>query len=582
MGYPSVDDGCEYLQHLARGGYMVGKMATLLYPNGILIETDGDYSKAIELTKNYLKRDKITLFEAAIESKGKLIRIDILEKKNNRFNLIEVKSKSYETSSEEKIIKKNRKELEDYIVDVAYQYLVLKEAFPKMKIKPWLFLPDKSKNTKIEGLNFLFRTEEPKNNSRFKKYNVIFDKSRILDLLHDDLMTLVDVEQRVLELQEMIQDEIDLLLPSLNKRIKKIKANVSKHCFKCEYISDLKSGYDECFCGFPKVEHHVKDIYHIGTIGGPKNPLVNELINNKKISITDIPLDMLTGIRGERQLIQIKKTLSGTEYSSRELKGKLKRWEYPLHFIDFETTISALPFHKGMRPYEAVAFQWSCHTIKKPGSEPIHSEWINLELEFPNFKFAESLMKQIGRTGTVLMWATHENTILRTIYNQFEKYKYQNLELYEWLEYTVKFDKYDVGRLLDMNKFTFDNYFHPLMKGKTSIKWTLPAVLSSYKSKRITNWLTKFEEDLSLYKRDESGNLINPYLLLPPIDIYEKAETVNEGTGAMRAYEDLMFGLNKGDETIKQKYSGALKKYCKLDTLAMVIIWEHWSNLKMF
>ena len=84
MGYPSVDDGNEYLHYLARGGYMVGKMATLFYPNGILIETDGDYSKAIELTKNYLKRDKITLFEAAIESKGKLIRIDILEKKNNR------------------------------------------------------------------------------------------------------------------------------------------------------------------------------------------------------------------------------------------------------------------------------------------------------------------------------------------------------------------------------------------------------------------------------------------------------------------------------------------------------------------
>ena len=176
----------------------------------------------------------------------------------------------------------------------------------------------------------------------------------------------------------------------------------------------------------------------------------------------------------------------------------------------------------------------------------IHSEWINLEPEFPNFKFAESLMKQIGRTGTVLMWATHENTILRTIYNQFEKYEYQNDELYEWLEYIVKFDKYDTGKLLDMNKFTLENYFHPLMKGKTSIKWTLPAVLSAYKSKRITNWLINFEEGLSLYQRDEKGNLINPYLLLPPIDIYEKAETVNEGTGAMRAYEDLMFGLNKG------------------------------------
>ena len=49
-------------------------------------------------------------------------------------------------------------------------------------------------------------------------------------------MTLVDVEQRVLELQEMIQEEIDLLLPSLNNGIKKIKGDVSKHCFKCEYI----------------------------------------------------------------------------------------------------------------------------------------------------------------------------------------------------------------------------------------------------------------------------------------------------------------------------------------------------------
>ena len=578
MGYPSVDDGNEYLHYLARGGYMVGKMATLFYPTGVLIDTDGDYAKAIKLTKEYLKRDKITLFEAAIESKGKLIRIDILEKKNNKFNLIEVKSKSYETSSEEKIVKKNQKELEDYIIDVAYQYLVLQEAFPKIKIQPWLFLPDKSKNTKIEGLNLLFRIEEPKNNTGFRKYNVIFDDSKTLNIVNYDIMTLVNVEQRVLELQEMIKEEIDLLLPSLNNGIKKIKGDISKHCFKCEYIGDVKCGYDECFYGYPKVEHHVKDIYHIGTIGGYNNPLVNELIKNKKLSITDIPFDYLTGVRGDRQLIQINNTLAGTEWRSRELKGKLKRWEYPLHFIDFETTISALPFHKGMRPYEAVAFQWSCHTIKKPGSEPVHSEWINLEPEFPNFRFAESLMKQIGRTGTVLMWATHENTILRTIYNQFEKYEYKNDDLYEWLEYIVKFDKDDTGKLLDMNKFTLENYFHPLMKGKTSIKWTLPAVLSAYKSKRITNWLINFEEGLSLYQRDKKGNLINPYLLLPPIDIYEKAETVNEGTGAMRAYEDLMFGVNKGNDMIKQKYSEALKKYCKLDTLAMLIIWEHWSK----
>ncbi len=44
--------------------------------------------------------------------------------------------------------------------------------------------------------------------------------------------------------------------------------------------------------------------------------------------------------------------------------------------------MAALPFNKGMRPYEVVNFQWSCHTIKKAGEKPIHSEWISLNLHF--------------------------------------------------------------------------------------------------------------------------------------------------------------------------------------------------------
>lgn len=176
------------------------------------------------------------------------------------------------------------------------------------------------------------------------------------------------------------------------------------------------------------------------------------------------------------------------------------------------------------------------------------------------------------------MWATHENTTLRTIYNQYSKYRYNNSTLKKWLETVVKMDKDDSGSFIDLNQFTLDHYFHPQMQGKTSIKWTLPAVLSEYNSKRIANWLQKFETGLTLYKKNEQSKLINPYKILPPIEIYEQAETVEDGTGAMRAYEDLMFGLNKGDTTIVEKYRQALLRYCKLDTLAMVIIWEHWNS----
>jgi hypothetical protein len=585
LHYPSTNDENEYLQHLARGGYMVGKLATLLYPGGITIESVSDHQSAINLTKEYLKEDKVTLFEAAIESKGKLIRVDILEKVGDTINLIEVKSKSYDSTDDDIVRKKNEKELEDYILDVAYQYFVIKEAYPNYKIKPFLFLPDKAKTTNIDGLNLLFRIEKSKFDSkeRFRKFPVYFDETRLKEVLDDNLMTLVNVEERVLQLQGTIIEEVKIMLRSLKNEISKIDVPVSKDCFKCEYsLTDQthsKSGFQECWKDFNPVEHHIKELYHIGTIGGYKDPLANQLINQKKISLFDIPLSELSKKRGERQLIQIKHTKENKEWVSPELKSLISDWKYPLHFIDFETTITALPFHKGMRPYEAVAFQWSCHTIEKAGVEPKHSEWINLEPEFPNFKFAESLMKHAGNEGTFLMWATHENTILRTIYNQYAKYEHKNNILKKWLEEVVKMDKDDTGLFVDLNKFTLDNYFHPLMKGKTSIKWTLPAVLFASKSKRIEEWLKNFESGLSLLKRDENSKIINPYKLLPPIEIYERAETVEDGTGAMRAYEDLMFGLNKGETGVVEKYRQALLKYCKLDTLAMVIIWEHWNSL---
>ena len=459
-----------------------------------------------------MKKDKFTLFEAAIESKGKLIRVDILEKKGKKINLIEIKSKSYDSTDDEKIRKKNEKELEDYILDVAYQYYVLKEALPDYEINPFLFLPDKAKSTSVEGLNLLFRIEtgEIEEGTKFRKYPVYVDESRLDEILADDLMTLVDVKNRVLELQEAVKEDVKVLLKSLKNGISKIEVPLSKDCFKCEYTATdekhSKSGFQECWKDYKPVKHHIKDLYHIGTIGGYKNPLANQLIDLKKISLFDIPMEALSGKRGERQIIQIEHTKKNEEWISEDAKAIINQWKYPLHFIDFENTITALPFHKGMRPYEIVAFQWSCHTINKPGAEPKHNEWINLDPSLPNFRFAESLMKLVGTDGTFLMWAAHENTVLRIIYDQYIKYRHINPKLKKWLEKVVKFDQSDTGMFVDLNKFTLENYFHPHMKGKTSIKWTLPAVLSATKSKRIIKWLKEFEDGLSLFALDAEKN----------------------------------------------------------------------------
>jgi hypothetical protein len=51
---------------------------------------------------------------------------------------------------------------------------------------------------------------------------------------------------------------------------------------------------------------------------------------------------------------------------------------------------------------------------------------------------------------------------------------------------------------------------------------------------------------------------------------------VREGTGAMRAYEEMIYGDLSDNVAVKKQWAQLLKSYCKLDTLAMVIIWLHW------
>ena len=272
--------------------------------------------------------------------------------------------------------------------------------------------------------------------------------------------------------------------------------------------------------------------------------------------------DGTTGPRGDRQRIQIERTRDNVEWINPGLAGRLQAFEYPLHFIDFETTALAIPYHAGMRPYESVAFQWSCHTIAEPGANPVHSEWINVTDVFPNFAFADSLMRQIGTSGTVFRYASHETTILRAIRAQMDLRRYRIAELERWLDEMSAKD-----RMVDMYRLTLENYYHPLMKGKNSIKAVVEAIW-----KTNTQLRASFPE----YVREIDGEVVSPYAALPTLEIQGQPVAVAEGTGAMRAYEAMMYGLEKDNPSVKQTWQRLLQQYCRLDTAAMVMLWRHW------
>jgi hypothetical protein len=368
---------------------------------------------------------------------------------------------------------------------------------------------------------------------------------------------------------------------------KKEDYQISKSCKSCEYYVSVDSncGFFECWKGVKSMPS-IFDMYYGGTIGS--NNYLNELIQEEKYEFKDIQTDRLCkndgsiGTRNERQLIQYDNTLSNSEWISDNMKQDLDSWMYPLHFIDFETYTGAMPFHEGMRPFELIAFQWSCHTIDRPGAEPRHEEFIYTDSDFPNFKFAESLMNHIGMTGTPLMWATHENTVLRTIYYQMEEYGYQNAKLKDWLQMTIKDEKLGTeGRFIDMNAFTLKYYFHPEMKGKTSIKKVLPAIWNNNQFLHNIPYLQKYSikdlEDQVLDPYDTLFNLANAKMQAADEEMEIQSEDVKGGTGAMRAFYRIRF-----DNSITMEHKEELKhrllEYCKLDTMAMVIIWLYWKQ----
>lgn len=186
-------------------------------------------------------------------------------------------------------------------------------------------------------------------------------------------------------------------------------------------------------------------------------------------------------------------------------------------------------------------------------------------------------MKRLGEHGSFLMWSHRENSVLNDIRRQMQRYRYSNPQLEHWLDVVPKHDGNASSSMVDMCDLAKRYYFHPKMKGRLSLKYVMPAI---WESNEALHQLPEFAK----YYRRENGRLINPYdtlLSLPfgnPEEEVEGDEVVTEGTGAMRAYQEMLYGASRNDEALKEQWRRLLLQYCELDTAAMVIVWRHWNH----
>ena len=581
LRYPSNFDDDPYLEFLADGGYMVETIAKLLFPDGKEIGFDsGD--EAVALTKEALKQEIVTLFEATLLFGQLLARVDVLEKCGNDFRLIEVKAKGFNSQESEALGPFRGKrgnissEWQPYLEDVTFQTHILRSVYPNAKVTPYLCLVDKSKVCSAETSFDKFKiTPREKNEGKkvFSRPGVEF-LGNVEALRKDPFVSVVDVSNEVDELMPIVRESARAFVATLTDGSPaRIQPNLGVQCKKCEYrLEDgKKSGFNECWGKLADVTPHLLDFYRVDVLG-KKGQVAADMIAEGRCSVCDVDPKDLRGKVGERQAIQLQGTLKNEEFVDPQLAKILEGCNYPLHFVDFEACRSAVPYHAGMHPYEQVAFQWSCHSIPKPGADIIHNEWINIEEAYPNFEFARSLKKSIDGSGTIFVWSHFERTALRDVRRQLTQYGKQDHELAIWLDSITL----DHGPLVDLCELAKEHYFHPDMAGSLSIKYVLPAVGFQSAKVRSHPWFSQ-------YVREKDGQLLEPYEALDPLPfgddaLEDEAEVVREGTGAIRTYQEMMYGLRRSDSVFRESQKQLLLNYCKLDTAAMVMIWMHWNG----
>jgi hypothetical protein len=269
--------------------------------------------------------------------------------------------------------------------------------------------------------------------------------------------------------------------------------------------------FDYCNRDAPKAE---QPIYWLPRFPSAK---ARELAILGTIEMKDIPDDALN----EKQLRVKKHTLTNTVYfDAVGAAADLAAYPLPAYFLDFETINPAVPIWKGTRPYQQNCFQFSLHTLLESGQLE-HSDFLDLSRNDPSEPFAQALITGCGTNGPVYVY----NAGFETARINELAARYPNLS--DALQAIN-------ARVVDLLPIARDRYYHPSQQGSWSIKKVLPAVVP----------------ELS----------------------YADLEGVQDGGMAMDAFQEAIHPTTSAER--KSQIQRQLLAYCKLDTYAMVRLWQ--------
>lgn len=624
--YQNNAAGNEFMKALAKGGLQVGEMAKLYYPGGIEINGKNKEEQLAQ-TNSALLQENVIIYEAAILVGHKFIRVDVLEKIGNTIKIIEVKSASCSGSDESQFMgPTGALKKREYLEDIAFQYLVCLDFFKDYKVLPYLMMADKTIESSVNDLYQKFIIKKVGDRDKC----IVVDGTTSEDL-GDQILTAIKVKET---LEFLLNDDYyrehsdfegrsfkgiidwfeDLLLGYEKNKSPHLSDPFTK-CRKCEYKLDSidNSGFHQCMIQ--------KNNWGILDFERPKvwevwgSPRLNQFLTEDRWFMDEIDSSDLNqdGARFVRQSLQIENTNSKNikPYVDIEgLKAEIDDFDWPLNLIDFETTAPVIPFFKGYSPYQGLPFQFSHHLLYKDGRVEHKSDFLGMgQGTNPSFQFIEELYRSLSENdGSVFMYSPHENTYLKYMIQLLrdespfeEKYTQTLVDFLQSLTSPGDMNPtWDEGKrtMIDMAEMVRSYYWHPDMKGSNSIKKVLPAIMndSQFIKDKYSKAIYGINNEVKSknfpphiwVKFDDNGRVIDPYESLDtleellPISMQKmerlySSNKVGDGGAAMTAWAFMQFAEMHEEE--RNNIAQALKRYCELDTMAMVMIMEAWREM---
>lgn len=332
----------------------------------------------------------------------------------------------------------------------------------------------------------------------------------------------LDITQlfKIIDMTDWVGQETPLIPSRLNLAEKTLASqdepnrDIGEHC---------TNPYDCAYWAYCSRHLPKPSVFDLYRLSGKKK---FDYYHKGMVSYTDLLAAPKLNDKQLRQ-IQFELTDCGDYIDKGGIRNFLNTLSYPIYFLDFETMQPVIPLYPGTKPYQQIPFQYSLHYIEELGGELKHKEFLAESGMDPRRSIAESLCRDIP-------W-----NVCVTAYNK-------GFECGRLKELAAQFPDL-AGHLLNIQDnirdllmpFQSGYYYNRAMGGSFSIKSVLPA----------------------LYPEDPTLN-------------YHNLEGVHNGSEAMTIFPQIKDMPPEEQETARKN----LLEYCKLDTYAMVKVWEALVN----